>query len=580
VQQYFSFTGIVYTPITLVFVILAYRFYREYRSNATAVSRDIFLYFLSLALICFSGALAGTIFLSNRSGTTIMLVGSSLVLSFANAVLGHLFFIFKYPHKPAWWGFVPIFLYGLLVTVLTLLGPIDSHLEQSGGLDWGLPDYIDYLRASVYLIGTIPVGLVYLKKYQLAADRYEKSEDLFLLMVFGFALLVVITDFIIEPLLATGALLSEEILLLFAVIGMILYFWLNEKTLSQSEERLDLAVRGAGIGLWDWSISEREVICNKRFAEIMGYTQKEVSPISLESLKQMIHQDDLDQARKLLQKHLTGGSDIFEMEIRVKHRGGHWIWVADRGKVITWDSNGKPVRMAGTHLDITERKIAETSILESLKEKENLLQEVYHRTKNNMNVIISLLNMQERELEQREIVGVLQQVSDRIFSMSQVHELLYNSDNFSTVKLDEYIKTLINHLRASVGIDSRGVEINCECSPIDLELNQAVPLGLVLNEILTNCFKHAFPSAAGRIDLMIQEIGKTGIQIKIRDNGIGFPAEVDPADSQTMGLKIIRMLIEDQLMGQLTIVTDVGVQYDIFLDADMTKSEYLTDDPD
>jgi len=564
-HNYYSFTGIVYLPVSFVFVFIAYRFYREYRHEKTLPNRDITLYFTALALICFSGALAGTVFANNRAGIIAMLIGSSLFLTFANALLGHLYFLIKYPQKSAMWGFVPLFIYGLLITVLTSISPMHPRLEASGGLDWGLPSYIDYLRASVYLLGTVPISLVYLRKYQRSQERTERSGDMFLLMIFAFSLLVVITDFIIEPLLATDALLSEEVLLFFAVVGMVLYFWLNEYSLSQFEERLDLAVKGAAIGLWDWSIPDRKMVINDQFARILGYRLEELSPTPIDTVKQMIHPDDLTMLMELLQKHFQRETAIFMGEIRIKHKAGQWIWVAERGKVVTRDSSGKPVRMAGTQLDITDRKVAEAKLINNLNEKENLLQEVYHRTKNNMNVIISLLNMQERELSHREIDGVLHQVANRIYSMSLVHEQLYHSQNFATVRLDEYIKTLIRHLQFSLKAGSSRIEIQIECSLVELGLNQAVPLGLVLNEILTNSYKHAFPSTAGKINLRVQQNQNTEVQIDIKDDGVGFPAEIDPEISETMGLKIIRMLVKDQLSGKLTIQSHPGVHYQIVI---------------
>ena len=237
-ENYFSFTGIVYAPISFVFSFVTYRFYQEWKKSQTTVGRDIFVVFLSLTLVCFSGAFAGTIFTHSATGIIWMLIVSSILLTFANGLLGHLFVHLKFPKISAWWGFGIIFLYGSVVTVLSIFSDIQPKFEVSGGIDWGLPNNIDYLRSIVYFMGTVPISIVYLNKYRQTNERHLKSEYLFLTMVFLFALAVVIVDFIIEPLIGAEALLSEIALLIFAIIGMVLYFILHEKVLSKAEKEL------------------------------------------------------------------------------------------------------------------------------------------------------------------------------------------------------------------------------------------------------------------------------------------------------------------------------------------------------
>ncbi|MBC8385258.1 MAG: HD-GYP domain-containing protein [Candidatus Cloacimonetes bacterium] len=237
-ENLFSFTGIVYTPISFVFSFVTYRFYREWEKNKTSESRDIFSIFASLTFVCFSGAFAGTVFTHSKTGIIRMLIASSILLTFANGFLGHLFVHLKFPKISAWWGFGTVFIYGSIITILTIFSEILPKLETSGGLDWGLPNHIDYLRSIVYFMGTVPISIVYLQKYRETDERYLKSEYLFLVMVFLFALGVVIVDFIIEPLIGAEALLSEVALLIFAIIGMVLYFILHEKVLSKAEREL------------------------------------------------------------------------------------------------------------------------------------------------------------------------------------------------------------------------------------------------------------------------------------------------------------------------------------------------------
>lgn len=130
----------------------------------------------------------------------------------------------------------------------------------------------------------------------------------------------------------------------------------TEEKLRESEERMDLALKGTGVGTWDWGIQTDEIIYNERWAEIIGYTLEELSPINTDILKKFTHPDDLKKSNALIKKHFSGESDHYECEVRMKHKNGNWIWILDRGKVFEWNKDGKPIRMVGTHLDITAQK--------------------------------------------------------------------------------------------------------------------------------------------------------------------------------------------------------------------------------
>jgi PAS domain S-box-containing protein len=132
-----------------------------------------------------------------------------------------------------------------------------------------------------------------------------------------------------------------------------------DEALRLSEERLAGALEGSEAALWDWRVQTAEVIFNERWAEIIGYTLAEISPVSIETWERFTHPDDQRRSRELLKRHLVGESPLYECEARMRHKDGHWVWVLDRGKVREWDDAGRPMRMIGTHLDITARKQAE-----------------------------------------------------------------------------------------------------------------------------------------------------------------------------------------------------------------------------
>jgi PAS domain S-box-containing protein len=146
-----------------------------------------------------------------------------------------------------------------------------------------------------------------------------------------------------------------------------------EEALRQSKELLNMAIEGSGVGLWDWKIQTGETFFNERWAQIVGYSLKELEPISIETWKRLVHPDDRAKSDALIREHFAGQTTTYECEARMKHRDGHWIWVLDRGKVTERDEAGNPVRMTGTHLDITERKRTE----DELKASEERFRNIY-----------------------------------------------------------------------------------------------------------------------------------------------------------------------------------------------------------
>jgi len=138
-----------------------------------------------------------------------------------------------------------------------------------------------------------------------------------------------------------------------------------EELLRESENRLALAVKGTGAGLWDWSIRTGEVVFNERWAEIIGYTLEELSPVSIDTWTALCHPDDQKTSFRKTREHLTGRSQHYECEARMKHKDGFWVWVLGRGRISEWDEQKRPVRMTGTHVDISKRKKVEEELLES-----------------------------------------------------------------------------------------------------------------------------------------------------------------------------------------------------------------------
>gem|GEM_PF-5555621 len=212
---------------------------------------------------------------------------------------------------------------------------------------------------------------------------------------------------------------------------------------------------------------------------------------------------------------------------------------------------------------VAEKEAAEKVIRSSLKEKEALLREIYHRTKNNMSVIISILDLQAAKSKSEEITSIFDDIKGRIFAMSLVHEQLMRAGDLSAINLNTYVRELMDNLFRSVQTHGSEISRNSGIEPIELSIDTAVPLGLVLNEIITNSLKYAFPDGRpGEIDIE-GRLREGQLHIKVKDNGVGFDQDAVMKRSSSLGLGIIRAIIEDQLEGQVTINSDNGTTYEI-----------------
>jgi PAS domain S-box-containing protein len=141
-----------------------------------------------------------------------------------------------------------------------------------------------------------------------------------------------------------------------------------QAVLLSERERLSGIIEGTNVGTWEWNIQTGETIFNERWAEIIGFTLDEISPTTIDTWSKFAHPEDLKKSNERIQKHINGELEYYELETRLKHKDGHWVWVLDRGKVTTWSEDGKPLLMQGTHQDITQRKNSETKINEQLEE--------------------------------------------------------------------------------------------------------------------------------------------------------------------------------------------------------------------
>jgi len=214
--------------------------------------------------------------------------------------------------------------------------------------------------------------------------------------------------------------------------------------------------------------------------------------------------------------------------------------------------------------EVLERKQTEELLRKALNEREVLLKEVYHRTKNNMNVIISLLNLQSDDSQIPELTIAFKVIANRIHSMSIVHEKLYNQDMLDQISLADYMETLVGHLRISIVADPSKIKIHLNADPVLLSLEQAIPLGLALNEIFTNAFIHGFKNKRqGNIHIRLESQADHQIFITIENDGNSFKYDKDLDQPKTLGLRLVKLLIVEQLGGFFEVETKPYVRFRI-----------------
>ena len=334
-----------------------------------------------------------------------------------------------------------------------------------------------------------------------------------------------------------------------------------KNSLQENEERLKEAQRIAHLGNWEWDIVQNELIWSDEIYRIFGLEPQEFDA-TYEAFLKAVHPDDREFVEKSVDEALNEGKTY-----SINHR----IVLPDRSERIVHEhaevafgTSGKPIRMIGTVQDVTELKRTEEQIKAQLREKEVLLQEIHHRVKNNLQIISSLIKLQSKHIKDEEVLELLKDTRNRVQSMAVIHDRLYKSENFSRVDFAEYLQSLADHLFSSYGTDSKAIKLHVKVKDVSLDINTAIPCGLILNEIISNSLKHAFPDGRkGKIKIVMKSLKKNEIELTVSDNGIGIPDDVDFRETESLGLHLVSILAEDQLRGKIKLDKTKGTRFQI-----------------
>ncbi len=237
-----------------------------------------------------------------------------------------------------------------------------------------------------------------------------------------------------------------------------------------------------------------------------------------------------------------------------------------------FNENGDVLEVSGIGHDITEKKQSEAKIRKSLQEKEILLKEVHHRVKNNLQVISSILNLQSSYVKDEGTLSILKESQNRIKSMAFIHESLYQTKDFSSINFSEYIINLSQNLIHSYSNFDREIKLNLDIQNVFLNLDLAIPCGLIINEIVSNALKHAFVEKmeGGEVSIKMK-IVEDDLILLIGDNGKGLPKHIDYRNTESLGLQLV-VTLTDQLSGTIELHLEKGTNYSIVFKQNQVKN--------
>jgi len=328
-----------------------------------------------------------------------------------------------------------------------------------------------------------------------------------------------------------------------------------EKQLTSQKERLQYIIEGTGTGTWEWNVQTGEVIFNEKWAEIAGYTLEELSPVSIETWVSLAHPEDLKISDETLDKHFRNEIDFYDIECRLKHKNGSWIWVRDRGKVISWTEEGKPLRMYGTHQEITERKQAEEELNNSFELNKDLFKELQHRVKNSFTMIMGMIDLMGEGAKTDDSFNMLTVIRTRISAISELYSLLFTGDSIREVRLDHYLEKVIESIPLVPGT----ITIQKKFDRVLMPVRTAVSIGLITSELMTNAVKHAFIGRdSGTIRCGLTRTEKT-IVLTVDDDGRGMSDIRTHEETASLGMKLVNVLTK-QIDGDLNIRVDSGTR--------------------
>jgi PAS domain S-box-containing protein len=336
-----------------------------------------------------------------------------------------------------------------------------------------------------------------------------------------------------------------------------------EELLRQSEEKYRLLIENIPGVTYIGTPKDRMItFISPNVEKIDGYTPEEYYAMTSDNWWfSRIHPDDIESVG-MAYKAALKGEEPLDIEYRIKRKDGRYIWVHNRAIGI-YMKEGEQY-FYGIFSDITRRKDMEEQIKESLREKEVLLREIHHRVKNNLQTISSLLRLQMRHISDDRYVETFKDIQNRIMVISLVHEKLHRSKDLIYIDINNYIDGLVKAIFQSLGVRADRITINVGHNDVHFDIDRAITCGLIINELVSNAVKHAFPgNKKGEVRIAIQHSSDKEIELIVGDNGVGMPEDMDFRKVESLGLQLVVILAEEQLKGRIELKREDGTEFRI-----------------
>ena len=311
-----------------------------------------------------------------------------------------------------------------------------------------------------------------------------------------------------------------------------------------NEERLKLALEGANDGLWDWNIKSGEVYFSKRWKAMLGYKNNEIEG-NFTSWEKLVHPDDHLLVMNKLDEHLKGKTTQYDTEYRLQTKNGDWVWILDRGKVVEWDGDGSPLRMVGTHTDITERKKVEEELLVAKEKaemsdrfKSEFLAQMSHEIRSPINVILSFTSLLKDELKDKidaELAGSFESIDNGGRRIIRTIDMILNMSEIQTgiveirpVKLNLYtdiLQNLVLEYKSSAKSKGLGLTLRNEVTDRPVIHADEYSVTQIFSNLIDNAIKY---TRKGGIEVSIFKNGGDKLSVKVSDTGIGISEEYIP----------------------------------------------------
>lgn len=327
--------------------------------------------------------------------------------------------------------------------------------------------------------------------------------------------------------------------------------------LVESETRFRTMADHAPVLLW---MAGTDSLCNFFNQQWLNFTGRTMQEECGTGWAEGVHAEDF---QSCMHEYLDAfvARESFRMEYRLRRADGQYRWVLDQG-LPRYAPGGAFAGYIGSCVDITDLRETAEAQRRITEQLEVLVQELHHRVKNNLQVIISLLNLQVRLLDDPKVIDLFRETQGRVRAIALLHEQLHQSNDLTQIRADDYFGGLLSSLRMAFGASAREANVSLDAQGVMLEIDTTIPCGLIVNELVTNAFKHAFVDWAGTptIQVGLSRSASGALELVVADNGVGAPANLDPDHPTSLGLQLVRNLAR-QVGAELALSRDQGTRW-------------------